>query len=237
MKSYYRALFLDKRYHYDFIDKLFLELGRYWDEYVGKTGDVPYSYSERTFVGHLAQSAGRNGYYSIQDYNVNGEEIKKRFQSHYVPDLHVWMPKKTGKPETCVFEAKITYPIPIDKDPKSHLQTILTKLLRAKEQIDSQAYYEAKYRCAIVASPIHCSSTKWLKYASTSRIYHSRVNEMRTNFITLLRKSDANFVWTYMLDYDNVRKLTRKDEGNEFLPWVGIFCVGKVQRYLHKRRL
>lgn len=93
MKSYGKVLFLDERSHYDFIDKLFLELGKYYDDYIDITKDVPYSYSERTFVGHLAQSACRNGYYSIQDYDVTGKGIKKRLKSHYVPDLHVWVPR------------------------------------------------------------------------------------------------------------------------------------------------
>ena len=61
MKTYQKVKVFDERSHYPFIDKLFRGLGEYYDDYIQVTYDVPYSYSERTFVGHLAQSAGRNG--------------------------------------------------------------------------------------------------------------------------------------------------------------------------------
>jgi len=234
VKSYGKVLVLDERSHYDFIDKLFLELGKYYEDYISVTYDVPYSYSERTFVGHLAQSACRNGYYSIQDYNVNTKDTQEDLKSHYIPDLHIWVPRKKRKTDTCVFEVKTTYATPIDKDSEERSQMVSDKLIEAEEQLNNQGLIEAQYRCAIVASPIHCAHTKWLKYGRTPRVYHSKVSELRRNTISFLRKSEANFVWTYLLNHENIKMLTWKNEGKTYLPWVGIICAGKVQKYHSK---
>ena len=89
MKPYGKVHWYDERSHYDFMDKLFLGLGKHFNSFIDTTYEIPYAYSERTFVGHLAQSASRNEFHSIQEYNVNARDVKKDKKAHYVPDLHV----------------------------------------------------------------------------------------------------------------------------------------------------
>lgn len=195
MKINQKVRFFDKRSHYDFIDKLFLELGKYYDEFIDNVKEAPYSYSERTFVGHLAQSACRNGYYSIQDYDVAGQNVKRGLKAHYVPDIRIWV-TQTNK---WVFEAKTTYPSPIDKAPKDLSEIILCRLKKAGNQIKKQGYIEGHYQCAIVASPLHCAISKYQKYKSNPKEYYLQMNELRDNIISFLQNSYANFIWFYIL--------------------------------------
>ncbi|MFC1912542.1 hypothetical protein ACFLXG_05265 [Chloroflexota bacterium] len=231
MKPYGKVHWHDERSHYDFIDKLFFGLGKHFNSFIDTTYEIPYAYSERTFVGHLAQSASINEYHSIQEYNVNTRDVKKGKKAHYVPDLHVWIPRGKNEPDSCVFEVKTTYPIPIDKDPSEYVEIAQYELDEANNQIDQHGLIEAKYRCALVATPIHCAPTKWIKYAKTPRIYHKVANKLRTELINSMRDSTANFAWSYMLDYENVIRLAWKADGKEYLPWIGIICMGKVGRY------
>jgi hypothetical protein len=231
VRSNREVLFFDGRSHYEFIDKLFLQLGKYYDEFISNTKEAPYSYSERTFVGHLAQSACRNGYYSIQDYDIAGKNVKRHLKPYYRPDLRIWVTANKVSIKTCVFEAKITDPFPFDKDTKALSRIILDKLKGAEDQMNNQGYIEGLYQCAIVASPLSCTWPKYLSYKSNPNAYRVKVNELRENIISFLNKSYVNFIWFYITDYENIKELRWKEEGKIRLPPVGLICTGQIRRY------
>ncbi|HLB27706.1 MAG TPA: hypothetical protein VJK47_00685, partial [Dehalococcoidales bacterium] len=145
---------IDNRSRRKVFDKMFGKLNQFHQIFIDSTDEVPFNYSERSLVGHIAIAAHDCGYYTLQDYDISvSGKVKKGKQKHYRPDL--WL-KATGVTEhDYVFEVKADY-MSIGTTAGKLASKINRILARTEEQLSRQALFEGKYRCALVAARVYC---------------------------------------------------------------------------------
>jgi len=81
------------------VERIFCELGHYYDDYIGKVAEMPFNYTERSILGSLAIAADRCEYYTLLDYST---KVKKGYR---YPDFWITLEPRENSYDV-VFEAK-----------------------------------------------------------------------------------------------------------------------------------
>ena len=224
---------LDNRSHQKILDKIFVKLKQFHQTFIDKTGEVPFNYSERSLVGHMAIAAHDCGCYTLQDYDVSvSEKVKKGKQKRYRPDL--WLEATGFTGHDYVFEVKADY-MSIGTTAGKLGSKIDRILGRAEEQLSRQALFEGKYRCALVAARLYCSASKWQDYGDNAQSYNNTLKKLRDTVASIAwntYKTKPNFHCDYFIPFDVVKRLCGKDTaGREVPPFLGIVYFGSLKRY------
>ncbi|MBI2980107.1 MAG: hypothetical protein HYY41_04685 [Chloroflexi bacterium] len=234
---YDNVIWLDNRtspIYRKFIENLFNQLGEYYDEFIRKTDIMPFYYGERPQIGHIAQSASRCQYISVQDYNVNiPDKLRRGLKTNYVPDLLIWVPARGQKPYTCVFEAKAKHWTSIDTHQDRLTKIILDDLTEANKQISRHGYEEGRFRCALVAIRVYCTYRKWKSMVKKPSVYNDKIDGLIEKIKCGLdecrkREHKPNFWWRYFAEHDAV---TRTYGQEKVSPTLGVFWVGSIKQY------
>lgn len=223
---------LDGRSRQDLIDEIFEKLRQYFEDFIDHTSDVPFGYTERPLVGHLALAAHDCNCFTLQDYDVSIKgKLPKSKKKHYRPDL--WLKTSAAAERDYVFEVKGDY-LPVDAN-ANRLGSLVNRTLdEAQKQLSRHGWNEGKYRCALAALKIHCAPAKWRSYGKNSRSYNITLRELEEVVASIpwnTYETKPNFYFHYFVSYKTVKGLCEKNKrGWEQPPLLGVLCFGSLKR-------
>lgn len=164
---------------WSWVKKLFRELTHIYNKYIDDVAEMPFNYTERSFVASLAMAAYASGCYSLSEYRSKNEEGERRY-----PDF--WITLEPAKNSyDVVFEVK-------RKDGRiSDIEHKYRELL-VDGFNDCHPHFsgnlpkieKAKYQCSLVALQIRCSKNEWDKYNNQASFIQkiSSINDSVSRF-------------------------------------------------------
>jgi hypothetical protein len=159
---------------WDWVNRVFRELGHYYNKFIENIAEIPFNYSERSIVGHIAIAAHECGYYTLQDYGtkIEGESQGEKAKYRY-PDL--WLTREPEKIGDHLFEAKRPNDKSIDKIDIEDLKTSVCNTIKeVHDKFDKDKTprnEKVKYQCALVFIQLRCGKKQWVKYGANSNSY------------------------------------------------------------------
>jgi len=210
---------LKKRDKIPGLEKAFWEMWEYYDLYLRKAEDLPYSSTEMALVGNLAMAAARRGYPAALEFYREGSR-KKPLQR-----ADLWV-RFSSKQELLV-EAKTDY-ISVGSGEK----TIVGDIRYYFREADRYLERFVKGLKITSTKPVRCSSIFFAQICIAERDYKKPYRKILRELLRACRnagKEAASFYAYYFLeDNPNLRKILEKyrDPDNYYYPGIVIF--GKI---------
>jgi len=185
-------------YHFDWVrspedgdwywvKRIFRELSHYYDDYTEDVSEIPFNYTERTFVGSLAIAAHECGFYTLQEYASKHERERCRF-----PDFWITLePQKSSY--DVVFEIKkmkAKFGMAGDKYEEKIRRGIRKASDRYLQLHEIGEREKSRFQCALAAIQIQCDEKQWQKI-NKSESYNEVIETLKHKMIELSEKGAA----------------------------------------------
>ncbi len=227
MANYEFSWINKRRQRWYWYTNIFDSLGRYYNEFIKKLAQIPFYYSERAIVGHIAMAAYRCGYhYSLQDYTVKTEKGCR------YPDLWITLEPKIEKYDTLFEVKKEIMSIDFQKDTLNNLFGDRALGIHEKYEPISRNEY-VKCQCALVVIRIYYSGKWWVNNTKDRNTYNRVFRQFKTRIDDYDWSSNSDkpdFRFLYKIPYRNVVGNLKLDGWNDMAdPLLGLLILGSFK--------
>lgn len=234
MNSNYKLIWFNKKAKRRFLDKIFRGIGIYCDGVIRKYYEAPFGYSERAFVGYIAQVVYKIGWWACIEYECVLEEPQTDGKQHFRPDVYVGV----RSDKSFVLEAKQdglalkTRDNTISKRIQSMLEEAHQQLCNYRDE------KQAEDCCCLAFLTVTCTKNQWKQMKKDRGLYVKNVKRLRKSMSSVLKDRGKwmikpNFIYSYFLNQnDSSHKILLK--GNE-PQTLGFFCIGRIETYRNLR--